>query len=464
MKLKKTRFVFLMLFSCLCVLFVCIALFTNGTVDSGDSIGHYLISRYAWKHPVLFFDLWNKPLFTLLSSPFAQFGFTGIKIFNALTACVSAFFVYKIAHRYSEKYSWLALVLFAGSTFHLFILNSGLTEPLFDCVLIASIWLLLNDHKKVACILFSLLPFVRQEGYPILLFLFLFLLFRREYRLLIFLFVGHVLVSCAGVFYYHDLLWVFKNNPNAALGHYGQGGWFDYFHKLAFVFGKVLYLFLAIGIFATALHFFKSKTKWTFLLSVERLPLYFFLLIVCSHTLFWRFGLFKSFGMERNLITIYSCGIVLAFMGISSILERVKLPARQIIYSVLISLVVLVYPLIPGQYKMTLDKDFSLQEDQLLIQQVCTEVSPLLNDRIIYTTHPQVVFELNLDPLDSLRHQSIYQMPWKNKKEKSIVIWDNLMARIESGVSEETLKSDTTMHLVKAYERGKYKVVVFVSN
>ena len=134
-------------FLVVCVLFICVAIFTNGSADSGDSIAHYTISRFSWKHPILFLDLWNKPLFCLLSSPFAQFGFTGIKIFNALCGCLSALMAFRIATIYSKSNNWLVLVLFVSSAFHLVVQNSGLTEPLFDCLLIGGLFLYIHEKK-----------------------------------------------------------------------------------------------------------------------------------------------------------------------------------------------------------------------------------------------------------------------------------------------------------------------------
>ena len=61
-----------------------VAIFTNGTGDAGDSVQHYLFSKSAFKHPELFLDHWAKPIFVLLSAPFAQLGFVGMKIFNCL--------------------------------------------------------------------------------------------------------------------------------------------------------------------------------------------------------------------------------------------------------------------------------------------------------------------------------------------------------------------------------------------
>src|ERR1700751_4484090 len=71
------------------IYFSTLAYLSKGSHGGGDCYAHYKIAHYAFKYPRLFLDLWGKPVFTLLSSPFAQFGFIGIKIFNILCALAS---------------------------------------------------------------------------------------------------------------------------------------------------------------------------------------------------------------------------------------------------------------------------------------------------------------------------------------------------------------------------------------
>src|ERR1700722_11209994 len=93
----------LIAWSILFVLFIyaCVILaLSSGTYDSGDGINHYLIARYSWHHHHLFIDDWGKPFFTIISSPFAQFGLKGISVFNILCGLASSYFAYKIADKF----------------------------------------------------------------------------------------------------------------------------------------------------------------------------------------------------------------------------------------------------------------------------------------------------------------------------------------------------------------------------
>ena len=71
--------------------------FFKGTGDHGDSVQHFLFARDAWKEPMHLMDHWAKPLWTLIASPFCQFGFDGVKVFNLLCFCGCLYFTQKIS-------------------------------------------------------------------------------------------------------------------------------------------------------------------------------------------------------------------------------------------------------------------------------------------------------------------------------------------------------------------------------
>lgn len=454
----------LLLLMLVCLLIFFIALFTDGTADAGDSINHFLFSKYAFRYPQLFLDLWNKPVFTLLSAPFAQAGLTGIKVFNALCGCASAWLVYRISLFYSSRNNFFILLLFSASAFHFVILNSGLTEPLFEAALLAGILLFLRGQKKSAAFIFSLLPFIRQEGYLLLVLLLFYLLLNKEWKATLLLLAGHIAVSLAGIFYTHDLLWVFKNNPNAFYSHYGHGGWLDYFHKLAYILGKPLYFFLAAGILFFLYSFFTEKHKLRFLLEPKSLPLYCFLTIVIAHTVFWRFGLFKSMGMERNIITVYGCAVIIAFTAVNFLLEKLQHKGVKTAVAALCAALLLSYPFFPDPKKVNIPGDFALSEEQELIQRAATATKPFLNTHTLRCSHPWANYLLERDPFDSVRNPGIHLLyPRMNSREKIVVLWDGWISTQECGVGLWELERDTSLRKHFYAEAGKYKSAVFVS-
>jgi hypothetical protein len=88
-----------------------IQLLSTGVNGETDSITHYQIARHAFKYPQLFFDHWGKPLFTLLSAPFAQLGYIGSVVFNLLCGLWSSWFAYLISKRLGYPNAWAAIIL-----------------------------------------------------------------------------------------------------------------------------------------------------------------------------------------------------------------------------------------------------------------------------------------------------------------------------------------------------------------
>ena len=82
----------LVILAALFILMVTLALLSQGYFGGADNITHYLISHYAFKYPHLFLYSWGRPLYTMLSAPFAQFGLFGVKLLNILLGLLTAYF------------------------------------------------------------------------------------------------------------------------------------------------------------------------------------------------------------------------------------------------------------------------------------------------------------------------------------------------------------------------------------
>ena len=108
---------------------------TQNTYDTGDSIQHFLCSRYALVHPRLFLDTWAKPLFVLLTVLPAQAGLVGIMVFQCVVVAVSAHLAYRIAVQLRLPVPWLAVPFTYAAPDYFLMQFSGLTEPLFGLLL-----------------------------------------------------------------------------------------------------------------------------------------------------------------------------------------------------------------------------------------------------------------------------------------------------------------------------------------
>ncbi len=117
-----------------------------------DSFIHFLISLYSFQHPELFLHHWGKPFFTLISSPFAQFGMKGVEVFNLLCLLTSAYLSGKICTNLGYAYSNMVIImtLFTPIVFiHFF---SGITEPFGALLLTFGVYLLSISKFRNACI------------------------------------------------------------------------------------------------------------------------------------------------------------------------------------------------------------------------------------------------------------------------------------------------------------------------
>nr|MBP6432939.1 hypothetical protein [Ferruginibacter sp.] len=163
-EIGSKKFVYLIAFICFTSTLVLILL-SKGTYDPGDGVQHYLIAKYAIKHPLLLLDHWGKPIYTLLCMPFAQAGFIGSNIYNLICNTTTSFFAYQIALKMGLKNAWMAFILVFFSPLFFMTSFSGLTEPTFALLLTASILLMLNAKYTIGALLISFLPFARTEGF-----------------------------------------------------------------------------------------------------------------------------------------------------------------------------------------------------------------------------------------------------------------------------------------------------------
>ncbi|MCC6691402.1 MAG: hypothetical protein IT235_07705, partial [Bacteroidia bacterium] len=213
-----------------------IAALSTGTYESGDSIQHYLIARYSFNYPKLFFDHWGKPFFTLLISPFAQFGFLGVCIFNIFCATLSGFLAFKIAEKLDLSNPWMAPVFILFAPIYYVTLVSALTEPLFALIILAGLFFCLQNKFALSGIIVSFLPYVRSEGFLILVPFALVFIYNKKYISCLLIFTGTLLYSVAGLIYYHNLFWIWAENPYKTNSEiYGSGSLFHFVNKNEFI-------------------------------------------------------------------------------------------------------------------------------------------------------------------------------------------------------------------------------------
>jgi hypothetical protein len=457
----KSRMFFLLVL--IFVFYLVQALAFEGSYGGGDGVRHYLISKWSWGHPGQLLYSWGKPFFTLVTSPFSQFGLIGIKIYNALAATFTAWFAYLIALRLRMTNPWPVLLLSVLAPVFSCSVNSGLTEPSFGFFLMGAALLFMHNRYLAATLLISFLPFVRSEGNMMLPLFGMVLLLRGKWFLVPLLAFGTLAYSLAGWFYYDDFFWVANQNPytghNADL--YGSGEFLHYIKKMDIIIGyPILVLFVlglvwklrdAKGIFNRAL------TAKDYSLEESWLVYGSFLTYLIAHSIFWWKGLFGSLGLERSIAGVAPMAGLIAWRGVMFLDEkyfiRKALSYRNAFIAVAL-IAAIVYPFAKGYLPLRLDKE------EALVQQAGEwYMKSGYSDEKLYYLFPYLMIASNKDPFDGAKTGELWGFypaieEWGLDGPvplNTIVFWDSHFGANEARIPLDKLKSDPNFELLKSF-------------
>jgi hypothetical protein len=444
-----------------------VAILAPGTCDSGDSITHYLFARYAFAHPENFLDHWAKPVFTLLAAPFAQIGFTGIKMFNVLVALCTSFFTFRMARLLDIKKPLLApLFLFAFPLYTITVF-SGLTEPLFSLVLAAGIYALLAGHQATGAVVLSFLPFCRSEGLIVLGVAAVYLLLRKRPAYLPFLLAGHAALMVAGWAHYHDLFWVFDRIPYLGQSTYGRGGWTHFFVHGPDMFGVPLLVLLVAGLGWNGIALFSRSGRRSLFSDETVLVTGVFLAVFSAHVIFWKFGLFHSFGLIRVMAGVMPLAALIALRGLGALSGWISMrstTASRVISGLVLGYV-FIFPFAPNPSAFNFRKDFGKKDDQVVLDEAAALIRREFPGAKVYSSHYYAAAALDVDPFNKKAYEGL----WFFRKGEdvppgSVIIWDSWFARQENGLNENDLASDPRFTKTAEYEKEGSKISLFIRN
>jgi hypothetical protein len=388
-------------FAIAAVFFIAIAMTSDAIYDVGDGITHYQIARWSWKHPELFLHHWGKPVFTLIASPFAQFGYKGVVLFNVLCHLGAAWLTWRIADRMKLPFAFLAgpLLLFAPISFG--VAQSGLTEPMFALTLLLGIYFVTSGRYNAAAVVISLLPFVRTEGFLLAPLFALFFLLRKEYKPILLLATGTVLYSIlGGIMVHHDLLWVFHENPYRGEEAYGHGTLFHFLDKNEFIFGWAITALTLTGLLT---YLFRKKFIPPHSLTEVIIIGGCFVVFFVAHSIFWWKGLFGSYGLIRVMTCILPCAVIIALRGLQLITTPFRANYSATVSTAMLVLVLTMFNSI-RQHHLILRPDTQQLEAEQVVQKLREHK---LDTAIVYYAHPLVAHLLDRDVFDNSRTRQL---------------------------------------------------------
>ncbi len=429
------------------LLFICFSF--NGVGLEADSITHYLFAKYAPIHPHLFLDHWAKPVYTILASPFAQFGIIGVKIFNGLNAILTSVLLYNISKKTDAKQPLLASLLYFCFPLFYTVTFSGLTEPLAALAITATIYFYQNKNYFITAIIISFFPFIRSEGLVFLIVFIGIFLYRKNWKALLLLSTGHLLMGLIGLFHYDSILWVFTRIPYAKINPlYGSGTWFHFFEKLIYILGVPGLILFLLGIVFSVISFRVKK-----LVSTHTIILLCFSAFFMAHVIFWKFGLFNSLGLHRVMGTILPLMALIAANGWDNLLKwsTDRKYLKFIHYGLLLYLIGFLFTTNPASVNW--EEELNLSKRQLLTQKASQFVqSQLTEDSKLFYNDNYLSELLDIDPFDPTIREPLYDSKLHLTSPGDLIIWDSWYSIGESGLNFDQVMKHPNLELIKTIE------------
>ncbi|MDG1720503.1 MAG: hypothetical protein P8I31_04530 [Bacteroidia bacterium] len=431
----------------------------DSTFDGGDSILHYLQAHQATETTHYFMNMWAKPIFILLAFPFAKVGWIGMKVFNMICILGSAYGCKKIFDHYDIN-GWFGVILcfFAYSFF--LVQSSGLTEPLFTLILTWVILFELNNKSYLSYTLLSFLPFIRTEGYIIIIIFLTYSLINNRKRFIPFLTLGTIIYGTIGIFYYNDFLWMFNQNPYSGVEFkYGNGSAFHFIEQLPYVIGLPIYILFCVGL----LHF--TLNIKNYFLTKDFFLIYGITIgYIVAHSIFWRFGLFHSFGLTRVLIVIIPLISIIAFRGVLWIENLFKNIDKKIIRSITF-ISILIFPFTQSPMALSWENDINLSNQQEIILMANKWLINKELDQVPTITNAYfLVFASNriIDNDISIIEMKLLQNNKFDLTKGSLIVWDSYFAATDSQISESYIVNNFNVKKLKQFiGKENYKIVIY---
>jgi hypothetical protein len=441
------------------LIYVVNVIYFKGSFESGDGLRHYQMSRYSWNHPHLLLDLWAKPFFTLVTSPFSQFGLTGIKIFNIICSLIIFKLLFDISKILSIPRAPVVPIFCAFGYYYFFGINGGYTEPFFALLIVVTIYYYLKEKYLWSTILISFLPFVRSEGYLLLPLFFIVLFFRKKYKIIPFLFSGIFIYTIIGYIVFNDIFWLANRNPydGHMAPYYGSGPLNHFFKIYDYIWGKPLTLLLVAGIILAIIRLIIPgylKRKY----ALEEYILIYgcvFTYFIC-HVIFWWKGLFNSLGLSRVMMAIIPLSSIICLRGLNFLLSPLyKYKTISTIAVVLISAIIIIYPFTTEKFPLRLEPE----EELVYEMKNWYDTSEYKNKhQIKYFLQPSIPEFLSFDPFDTKQSGELWGLYSTMKRwgseavpQGTLIFWDSHYGPNEAALPLEKLMNDQRFRLIKRF-------------
>ena len=456
LKIPEKSGVFILL-GTLFIFFLIISYLQEGTYGGPDDISHYNISSNAFKYPWLILDLWGKPLFTLLTAPFARFGLSGVIIFNIIAGLFTCYFTYQIACIRQYKDPWLVILFICFAPIYTTMIVTGMTEILFGFALIFAAYLFFKEKYISSSVFVSFLPFIRNEGIIIIPIYLVAYVWYKKWKAVPFLITGILLLSFIGSLHYDDFLWIIHKWPYGDTSDiYGSGSIFFYLMNATRILGIPLIILFVPGLIYSLIRFFsgfslKPSHKLTeLLLILGPLSVY-----IAAHSYAWYKGIAGSGGLIRFMTCIIPFAALYSLQGINWFTH---FPFMNRLIKTGIYVVLLYFVIITPFKIYSIPRRFSEQE-KITYQASQWLKQHALDKGIIYYVDPSFQHFMGVNCHDQTRviqYLPNPENPGENIPEGSFIAWDAHFGANEGRISLENLINSPSLRLIKVFKPKNY--------
>ncbi len=418
------------------IIFLFLSVLSEGSYAGADDTFHYLHSRWGFRHPDLLFNHWAKPFFTLVCSPFAQFGHMGVKLMNILLALITAYFTKGTCDKLSIKNGNMVIVFVLFMPVYTMMLLGGNNEIMTAFFLILFVFLFLHERYIIATLAISFLPLIRNETIILFPFFLAALIIKKKYKILPLILTGFVLFSIAGYFIYRDIFWLITRIPyKGNSGFLGHGESLIYFiRNYKFIFGLPLSIAILTGIIVCIkqLFFFKKEgyEKVTLIYLLIYLPI---LVFFFAHSYVWWKGIGGSGGRIRVMACITPLSAIVALQGVNLFerwINKMKYRYLNIGLGFLFLVTVIIYPFYINDIPVPPDKNVKY----LYHTYYWLKKKNLLDNRTIYLQDPRLMNYFTGDPFEKggvTLNIPNWGNPEKEMKPGDLVIYDIHFAKYQ---------------------------------
>ncbi|QQR88159.1 MAG: hypothetical protein IPJ76_08115 [Flavobacteriales bacterium] len=428
-----------------------VRLLSEGVPDSGDGVAHYQIARYAWKHPLMLFDAWGKPLYTLLASPFAQWGLWGPALMNALLAAATGVLIIGQVARVQRAWCWAVPVMLFAAPQYAHTVMAGLTEPLFAFLVVWAVVCALRDRWAWALGIVSFVPFARPEHIAVLPMILLVAAWQREWRALPWVLLGTVFHGVFGFVMTGDPFVAFGGNPYAGVTTYGTGPATHFIGRMPHYYGWPIIVCASFALVAWPYVWRRDGAQREQHLMVLLLAFVPAVLILGLHSYAWWKGGHGSLGLDRVMATCLPLLVLFTVHVLALLWKRFPMnAAMRPVFTLLVGAFALfAYPHVVDELLLPYKPDMV----QTTLRKAAEKVKEIKEEgERVYCMTPLVGALLDLDPRDEREAQLLYEpasiAAGSGIRPGDIVVWDAHHARMDARIPLDTLMQSDRFSLL----------------